>query len=146
MEPSIHLNTPEYISGPEELPENSIFVFGSNTQGIHGTGSAKTAIDNFGAIYGRSDGLQGSSYAICTTELRNKTSLYPLSFIAANIVIFLEFAKEHPDLLFWMTKIGTLRAGHSIEDIADIFYRHDIPKNVILPIEFEKEPQSPETS
>jgi hypothetical protein len=33
------------------LEKNQIFVFGSNTQGRHGAGAAKTAYSKFGAIY-----------------------------------------------------------------------------------------------
>jgi hypothetical protein len=53
------------------VPEDgTIFVFGSNPEGRHGAGSAAAARKFFGAIYGQGEGLQGSSYALPTTELR----------------------------------------------------------------------------
>ncbi len=59
--------TPTYI---EELNANEVFVFGSNLQGIHGSGAAQVARECFGAIMGRGVGLQGQSYAIpiCKVE------------------------------------------------------------------------------
>lgn len=49
---------------------NTIFVFGSNTEGRHGADAAKVAVTQFNAIYGQSEGLQGNAYALPTTELR----------------------------------------------------------------------------
>lgn len=52
------------------VPEDgTIFVFGSNPEGRHGAGSAAAARKHFGAIYGQGEGLQGSSYALPTTDL-----------------------------------------------------------------------------
>lgn len=51
---------------------NTIFVFGSNPEGRHGAGAAKTAREKFGAQYGQGEGLQGNSYAIPTKDLRSK--------------------------------------------------------------------------
>ena len=55
------------------LPEvNTIFVFGSNPEGRHGAGAAKTAVDFFGAEYGVGEGLTGDAYALPTKDLRVK--------------------------------------------------------------------------
>lgn len=62
----------KYYKGDIEPDENSVFVFGSNPEGRHGAGAAKTARENFGAIYGHGEGLQGMSYAIPTKDLRVK--------------------------------------------------------------------------
>ena len=43
---------------------NTIFVFGSNPEGRHGAGAAKVARNQFGAIYGQGEGLQGNAYAL----------------------------------------------------------------------------------
>jgi hypothetical protein len=40
-----------------EPDENTIFVFGSNPEGRHGSGAAKVAKDKFGAVYGQGEGL-----------------------------------------------------------------------------------------
>lgn len=53
------------------VPEkDTIFVFGSNPEGRHGAGSARVAVQQFGAKYGIGEGLQGNAYALPTTELR----------------------------------------------------------------------------
>ena len=52
--------------------ENIIFVFGSNPEGRHGAGAAKTAREQFGAVYGKGEGLQGHSYGLPTKDLRIK--------------------------------------------------------------------------
>jgi hypothetical protein len=51
---------------------NTIFVFGSNPEGRHGAGAAKTAKEKFGAVYGQGEGLQGNAYALPTKDLRSK--------------------------------------------------------------------------
>lgn len=57
--------TPSWI---RDMGENEIFVFGSNVNGYHGGGAARFAMNNFGAVWGNGEGLQGSSYAIPTME------------------------------------------------------------------------------
>ena len=58
-----------YYVGNIYPAEDTIFVFGSNPEGIHGAGSSKVAMYYFGAIYGQGEGLQGSSYGLPTTIL-----------------------------------------------------------------------------
>lgn len=58
-----------YTGYIEELNPNQIFVFGSNTQGRHGAGTAKLCLNKYGAIYGQASGLQGKSYGLVTTNL-----------------------------------------------------------------------------
>lgn len=53
------------------LKPNQIFVFGSNPEGRHGAGAAKTAKDKFGANYGQGEGMQGQSYALPTKRIKN---------------------------------------------------------------------------
>ena len=129
--------TPEKITS---LSKNEIFVFGSNTKGIHGAGAAKVAQEKFGAKYGQSEGLQGQSYAIITVDL-SLMEEYPLEKIYEGILRFLKFAESYPQYKFYVTKIGSHLAGHSIEEIAEQFERAavliKIPNNVILPKEYE---------
>ena len=86
--------------------ENTIFVFGSNPEGRHGAGSARVALNHFGAVYGQGEGLQGSAYALPTTELRydkvDKYSRHSMSekMIEDNIVRMYKCANEHPDKTF----------------------------------------------
>ena len=85
---------------------DTIFVFGSNPEGRHGAGSAKVAREQFGAIYGQGEGLQGSSYALPTTELRydmqDKYSRRSMNedTIVENIKRMYECAEKHPDKKF----------------------------------------------
>ena len=64
----------KYYIGDITPSEDTIFVFGSNPEGRHGSGSAKCAIDKFGAIYGQGEGLQGQCYALPTKDLRIKVN------------------------------------------------------------------------
>lgn len=89
------------------MPEpDTIFVFGSNPEGRHGAGSAKVAREQFGAIYGQGEGLQGSAYALPTTELRydmqDSYSRHSMSEerIVENIKRMYEVAKANPDKKF----------------------------------------------
>lgn len=83
---------------------NTIFVFGSNPEGIHGAGAAKVAIEQFGAIYGIGEGLQGHAYALPTKDLRVKENNGYRSIskeqIIENIKKLYKCANEHPDLDF----------------------------------------------
>lgn len=68
-----------YYTGMIVPDDNTIFVFGSNPEGRHGAGAAKTAVQKFGAIYGQGEGLQGNAYALPTKDLRvtNTSNLVP---------------------------------------------------------------------
>ena len=111
-----------------------IFVFGSNLAGRHGAGAALYARKHHGAIYGKGEGLQGTSYAIPTKDFYIKT--LPLEEIEKHVNTFLKFAKEHKELTFQITPIGCGLAGFKIEEIALLFI--NIPKNVELNINFKK--------
>ena len=128
--------TPENITS---LIPNEIFVFGSNARGIHGKGAALTAKEKFGAIQRQAEGLQGQSYAIITKKDVKVEKSSTLQEIGKGIQDMLLFAKENPNLKFYVTKIGTENAGYSIPEIKGLFekLRNYIPNNVILPKEFE---------
>jgi len=130
--------TPDYI---DTLPENGIFVFGSNTQGKHGKGAAKVAYDKFGAIYGQARGLQGKSYAIVTKDLKIGMRSISLENIQKEIEILYIFASENSNLEFYITKIGCQLAGYAQIEIAKLFYALEDkrPNNVIIPKIFHKE-------
>lgn len=87
------------------VPEpDTIFVFGSNPEGRHGAGSAKVAREQFGAIYGQGEGLQGSAYALPTKDLRviENRGYRSISAeqITENIKRMYQCAEEHPDKKF----------------------------------------------
>lgn len=111
-----------------------IYVFGSNLAGRHGKGTALEARLKHGAVYGQGEGLQGKSYAIPTKnhQLRPR----PLPDINHSVRVFLKFAEEHPGLTFLVTRVGCGHAGYFDADIAPMFRGY--PKNVILPVGFER--------
>lgn len=110
-----------------------VFVFGSNLAGRHGAGAARWALANRGAIYGQGIGLQGNSYAIPTKD-RN-LRVIPLHMIEYQVLAFLTFAHNHPELKFQLTPIGCGLAGYRHDQIAPMF--RDAPPNVLLPDEFK---------
>jgi len=122
--------TPENIN---QLAPNEIFVFGSNLAGIHGAGAARLAFDRFGAVWGVGIGHQGKSYALPTKDKDINTLSLPE--ITNHVVDFLEYAKNHPEFTFLVTKIGCGLAGWDVEDIAPCF-GGETPANVVLPREF----------
>lgn len=102
----------------------SVFVFGSNLEGIHGGGAARFACENHGAIWGEGIGHHGNSYAIPT--------MMSLDRIKPHIDVFIDYAMSHPHLQFDLTRIGTGIAGYDWDrDIRPMFPRQ-IPENVKL--------------
>jgi transcriptional regulator with XRE-family HTH domain len=110
----------------ERLAPNEVFVFGSNALGIHDGGAARQAFEKFGAVWGEGHGHHGDSYAIDTM------SGFPT--LAAEVDTFLDYARQHPQLRFQVTPIGTGIAGYRVDQIAPLFA--DKPENVVLPPEF----------
>ena len=108
----------------------TIFVFGSNLAGRHGKGAALTARLYHGAIYGQGNGKQGNSYAIPTKDVYLRT--LPLETINFYVDIFITYAKEHPELSFFITRIGCGLAGYTDTDIAPMF--KNAPSNCELPL------------
>lgn len=105
-----------------------IFVFGSNLAGRHGKGAALDAVRLYGAIYGMPVGRQGQSYAIPTKD--KQLNPLPIHKIKGYVDSFLEYARQHPELVFSVTRIGCGLAGYKNEDIAPLF--KDRLRNVIL--------------
>jgi len=123
------------------VPEkDTIFVFGSNPEGRHGSGSAKCAIEKFGAIYGQGEGLQGQSYALPTKDLRVKEnhSLRSISKhdIINNIKKMYECALKNPDKKFKIAYRNTDKTtlnGYSGYEMIDMFIEAGkIPDNVYI--------------
>lgn len=102
------------------LPQNQeIFVFGSNVAGRHGAGAAKIAMQKFGAVYGIGFGKIGNSYAIPTKDENIET--LPIQHISDYVGVFIDYAKAHPELNFFITSIGCGLAGYKPEQIAPLF-------------------------
>lgn len=120
--------TPTWI---DEMDENEIFVFGSNTRGIHDGGASFTAVHYFGAIVGQAEGIQGQSYAIPTDGST-------LEEIEVAVKRFITFAKAHPNLTFLVTEIGCGTAGFHPMEIAPMFIDAVSVPNIYLPQIFWK--------
>ena len=118
--------TPDKIT---ELKPDEVFVFGSNLRGYHNGGTALLAYNHFGAKMGKGRGFSGQSYAIPTYRI-------PLDELKGYIDEFLQFARDHDDLLFYVTKIGCGSAGHTVDEIAPLFRDALELDNVRLPSEF----------
>ena len=116
------------------LKDNQIFVFGSNTAGRHWDGAALAAVKKFGAVLGVGVGMQGNSYAIATLDKNLKK--VPLPFIHDQVKIFKKTVTNHPELVFYVTALGTGLAGFKAEEIAPMFKEFLLLENVYLPIEF----------
>lgn len=106
-----------------------IFVFGSNLAGRHGKGAALTARRDYLAEYGVGQGRTGNSYAIPTKGY--SMEVLPLSAIECYVSRFIDYAKQHPELTFNVTRVGCGLAGYKDEQIAPFFA--DAPENCVLP-------------
>ncbi|MCF0199667.1 MAG: hypothetical protein HUK02_10160 [Bacteroidaceae bacterium] len=118
--------TPAHI---HRLADNEIFVFGSNLEGMHGGGAARTALKKFGAVMGQGVGLQGQSYGIPTMQGGVET-------IRPYVDDFVKFAQEHPDLKFLVTRIGCGIARFTDAEIAPLFAAALTVENIYLPQSF----------
>ena len=112
-----------------ELKENEIFVFGSNLGGFHGGGAARAALNHFGAIWGQGVGLQGRSYAIPTMH-------GGVDAIKPYVDEFIDFARQHQEHKFLVTRIGCGIAGFTVAEMAPLFSEAIGLPNVILPEDF----------
>ncbi len=123
--------TPENIT---HLPDDYIFVFGSNQSGRHGKGAAKTAL-GWGARWGQACGLQGKTYGIPTKDSNIKRTLTIIE-IKPYVDEFIEFAKKNSGLTFLVTEIGCGLAGLKPKDVAPLFKEAIDVKNIYLPARF----------
>lgn len=127
-----------HYSGDIRPETDVIFVFGSNPEGRHGAGAAKVARIQFGAVYGKGEGLQGHSYAIPTKDLRVRTggSLRSISpdRIIAGIRRMYDCAREYPGFRFMVAYRNTYARslnGYTGLEMIDMFIAAGhIPENV----------------
>lgn len=122
---------------------NGILVFGSNTEGRHGAGSAKLAKDKFGAVYGQSFGRQGQSFAVITKDLtKKKHPSVSRDKIVSQILYLYLYAEQHPELDFFIIYSGKGKNlnGYSNREMAEMFYIKElkIPENIVFEEDFSK--------
>lgn len=129
-----------YYTGLIKPEPNTIFVFGSNPEGKHGAGAAKVAKEQFGAIYGQGEGLQGNAYALPTKDLRVKENnglrSIPKEQIIESIKRLYEVAKQNPDKKFKIAYTNTSQAtlsGYTGFEMIDMFNSAgERPANIIF--------------
>ena len=121
--------TPDRIT---RLQPDEVFVFGSNLTGMHGGGAARIAYEAFGAIWGQGVGLQGQSYGIPTMQGGVET-------IKPYVDDFIAFTRQHPELFFYVTRIGCGIAGFQDREIAPLFAEARGIRNICLPKSFVDE-------
>jgi hypothetical protein len=135
------------------LEENQIFVFGSNPEGRHGAGSAKIARIKYGAKYWNGRGLQGTSYALVTKNLKKDyfekaTGITYKRYgarsvtkeqIVNNIKDMYKVAEEMEDSEFIVIyKADTVNLnGYSSQELAHMFKEAEpIPPNIVFEDKF----------
>lgn len=106
-----------------------VFVFGSNEAGRHGAGAARYARESRGAVPGCGVGHQGTSYALPTKDHYIRT--LGLDKIREYVDGFIEYARNHPEFEFQVTRVGCGLAGLRDDQMAPMF--SDVPKNCHLP-------------
>lgn len=116
-------------------------MFGSNTEGRHGAGTARLCLNKYGAKWGQASGLQGRSYGLITTDLR--TYKFPSRSpeeVLAEIKKFYNFAKQNPDKEFLVayTADGYNLCGYTSKQLANLFSAVEIPENVVFNDTFAK--------
>lgn len=129
----------KFYSGKITPEKNVIFVFGSNPEGRHGAGAAKVAIEQFGAIYGQGEGLQGNSYALPTKDLRvkenNSLKSIPEEEIISNIKKLYETARKNPNKTFKIAYTNSADEktlnGYTGREMSQMFLKAGpIPSNI----------------
>lgn len=111
------------------LKPNQVFVFGSNTDGIHGAGAAKFA-RGYGAKMGQASGRMGQTYAIVTKDLQSG-EFVGWDKVREQFADFVNYATVHKSLNFLLTPIGTGIAGAKLEDLNEMVNEFDLPSNVV---------------
>lgn len=149
------LDSVEYTKDPmtkDDLPENGVFIFGSNKQGHHYGGAARFAHTELGAEWGVGEGLTGRCYAFPTlnfamTDVRegradaSQVKLTPEDFKESFEKLIITM-NEHPEKKFYMTKIGLGIAGYTLFELHKAFWDAGLPfffsrENFVYPMEFE---------
>lgn len=113
----------------KRLSRCEVFVFGSNLDGHHSGGAARTAMDKFGAQWGKGVGPQGQCYAIPTT-FRSVKEMKPY------VDEFVEYVKDHPMNRFLITRLGCGVAGFRDEQVAPLFDGLYNVKNAVFSFEW----------
>ena len=120
----------------QELGPTEVFVFGSNTGGIHGRGAARQAYRDFRAEWGVGEGLTGQCYALPTLQFGKHAKSFSLekrghTELETSVKLFLHVAAVHPELTFLLTRVGCGLAGYAEDYMKSFFVK--VPCNVLKP-------------
>lgn len=141
---------PSFYEGQIEPSTDVVFVFGSNVEGRHGLGAAKIAREQFGAVYGKAEGLQGSSYGIPTKDLRVKENKgyrsVSMESITESIRKMYAVARKASGSRFMVAyRNGPLErslSGYTGREMISMFLKAGpIPSNVFFSSEWKEEMQ-----
>jgi hypothetical protein len=119
--------------------EGVVFVFGSNEAGRHGKGAALTARELFGAKYGHGIGRTGMAYGIPAKDNTPRPAtprILPLTKIRAYVADFLGYAAAHPELDFFVCRVGCGLAQYTNDVIAPLF--SGAPINCSFAVEWQQ--------
>lgn len=153
--------TPENI---KELKPNQVFVFGANTAGGHGGGTAgiaqrgvatpnyvalpfgtKGKWSEYGVVDTLMEGTEGKSFGIVTKyasisgnslKIGGRRSV-TIDRIEESIDKLIISANNNPELEYLVTKFGTNMAGFTVNEMKAILQKKKLPDNIVLPVEFE---------
>lgn len=117
------------------LPDNGIFVFGSNPQGRHGMGAAAVAKRLFGAENGKGHGAMGRSWGIVTKDLtKNKHPSISTKLIKLQIKELYQWAGITPfqDYYIAYSSKGPYLSGYTPQEMASMFKQLPIPPNIVF--------------
>jgi len=124
------IERPDFTPGKmTTFKSDEIFVFGSNLAGMHGGGAARFAHDYLGAQWGVGVGMTGQCYAIPTMH-------GGVDVIKPYVDEFIEYARQHTEFFFYVTRIGCGIAGFKDSEIAPMFEAASALDNVCLPKSF----------
>ena len=121
----------------KNLPQNGIFVYGSNPDQRHGAGTAFIAVKDFGAQYGKGYRcVVGRSRGIVTTDLnvRQRPSV-PKSLVLDEIKCLYDDAIKDPEHEYWIAYLNDSvpnLSGFTNQEIADMFSAFPIPDNCVF--------------
>jgi len=115
-----------------ELEDNEVIIFGSNLNGEHIGGSARQAYEDFGAIWGNGNGIQGmghdfKSYAFPTLDTQMQK--LPLENIKQSFENLIKVANWCPEKTFYLTPVGQGISGFTKKEIESVMPK--LPKNII---------------
>ncbi len=109
--------------------DERIFVFGSNVRGWHGGGAAWYAHNKLGAEWEVGEGPTGRTYALPTCFEPGLP--VDMGSLETAVDRFLAHARSHPDVRFFVSRVGCDLAGFYVCEVMPLFA--GAPDNCDLP-------------